>query len=61
MSSLLTIKARSSLHSGGLSLVEIVSLAVIIEGRVVDVEVVAVLVAQLTVFLCCRGKANATL
>ena len=61
MSSLLTIKARISLHSRGLSLVEIVSLAVVVVGGVVDVEVVAVLVAQLTVLLCCRSKADTTL
>ena len=60
MSSSLTVKTGSSANSG-FSLIEVVSLAVVVVGGVVDVEIVAVLVAQLTVLLCCRGKTDATL
>ena len=43
-----------------LPLVEVVSLAVVVEARVVDVQVVAVLVAELAVLLRGGGKSDTT-
>ena len=63
----LTVKTGSSSGSGveivqvpGLPLVVIVTLAVVVVARVVDVQVVAVLIAELAVLLRGGGKSDTT-
>ena len=57
----LTVEASGgSTTEVGLSLVVVVALAVVVEARVLDVEVVAVLVAQLTILFHSWRKTDAT-
>ena len=63
-SSSLTVKTRcSSLASLSclLSLIEVVSLAVVVIRGIVNIKILSALVTQLAVLLCCGRKSDATL
>ena len=62
MGSELTVEASGcSTTEIGLSLVVVVALAVVVEARVLDVQVVAVLVAQFAILFHSGRETNATL
>ena len=61
MGSELTVEASGcSSTEIGLSLVVVVALAVVVEARVLNVQIVAVLVAQLTILFHSWRKTDAT-